>query len=155
MTFGFGRDTDEVNGFTRFEDSSNDSGSDLLSPASAPPGMCALALSPPPRKQTLVRPKLAHPKFNPAAITCDYCKCTGHSLDYCPKRLETNQKMALKWCTQGWHAPKLHDDRRVWRCKYCAMHLHEEYVWAEYPKECMEEEEKFFKHRLQVEKYMA
>lgn len=153
MTFGFGIDTDEVNGFPN--DSSNYIGSDLLSTASPSSGITSLELPPPARTQAVVRPKLAHPKFDPAAIRCDYCKQCGHSLDYCPKRLENNYKVAMKWCTQGWHSPKLHDDRRVWRCKFCAMHLHEEYVWEVYPKECMKEEEKFFKHRLQIDKYMA
>lgn len=103
----------------------------------------------------LPKKKIKHPKFDPKKIWCDYCKQNGHSLDFCADRLKMNQKVAAQWCTKGYHSPKLHDDRRVWRCKFCAMHLHEEYVWEVYPNECAAEEEKFFKHRLQVEKYMA
>lgn len=160
--FGFGPDTDEVNGFEGCADGSRSPSSTVGNLVPFPDSdvdasdntmvgyRCVLPL----RKEKESE-KFQHPIFRPSSVRCSYCRAPGHSLDFCPSRLEANQAIANKWCTQGWHAPKIHDDRRVWRCKFCATHLYEEYVWHWYPKECMEEEEKFFKHRLQVEKYMA
>lgn len=74
-----------------------------------------------------------HPRYEPCNVKCSYCKCVGHSLMNCRRRLDHHHDMMHLHCKEGWHKPHLHDNLHLWRCEWCLMHLHETYVREWYP----------------------
>lgn len=155
MTFGFGRDTDEVNGFESlhgshhfqlddgnsydtFDDSSNDLGFAFRLPS--------------PRIRDRTRDH--HPKYNPSATKCSFCKEYGHSLMNCWKRMEYHWLRMDTHCKHGYHKPHLHDCEDLWRCEWCLMHLKTSYVKKYYPREYDYEIEKVrFQKAANLQRY--
>lgn len=83
-----------------------------------------------------------HPRYNPGATRCDFCKHYGHSLMNCEKRFRLHQRKMKECCEHGYHKPHLHDCEDLWRCEWCLMHLHAKYVRKWYPDEYVKELEK-------------
>lgn len=136
MAFGFGRDTDEVNGFGSMRlvcdrglgDCSTDDtwdfrGNDLGFSAQLP-----IRKSPHNRRQN-------HPKYDPSSVRCSFCREYGHSLMNCWKRMEYHWLRMDTHCKHGYHKPHLHDCEDLWRCEWCLMHLKTSYVREFYPRE--------------------
>lgn len=83
-----------------------------------------------------------HPVYNPRKDYCLWCKCKGHSLLFCRKRLEHCERMREVNCMHGYHMPHLHDDLEIWRCQWCGTHLKSSYVKFNYPNTYAFEREK-------------
>jgi len=85
-----------------------------------------------------------HPVAKMALIRCGFPSCGqyGHSEANCQLRVKNDQEAIATKCSEGWHMPHLHDSMYKWRCQWCKMHLHEDYVRAAYPMEFNKERAK-------------
>lgn len=161
MTFGFGRDTDQVNGWERDEyaynhfdwpsdsaDSDDTYGpdgyvGDLGGPfpdSDHTHGVRPVSLrstGPLPRDQGERDEQSTgaiHPRFRPSFTKCTYCKQYGHSLKNCFQRMEHHWSRMKSHCEHGYHKPHLHDCEELFRCEWCLMHLRRSYVREFYPR---------------------
>lgn len=94
-----------------------------------------------------------HPVYKPSETRCAYCSDYGHSVLNCRERLENAEKLTKHFCVRGWHLPHLHDGLDIWRCRWCSMHLKDDYVWHNYPTVAAKEYEKSCRHRNSMRRY--
>jgi len=99
-----------------------------------------------------------HPKVQLAHLKCGFPGCgnLGHTEHNCQLRLRYDLRMIAENCQEGWHKPYLHDSMYMWRCQWCKLHLHEDYVQVAYPTEFAKERSKVAAfHRKSTAKYTS
>lgn len=146
--FGFGRDRDEVNGFS---DSTADTyrardlasyNSHIASSSDLSSGHdnFLLPYRPTGERQVPIRPRKGKGKgkgdFGRAGgctistddvpthmpIRCAFCKEWGHHLTLCVKAFKDRLEKVETHCKHGFHKPWYHDGLEC-RCRYCGIHL--------------------------------
>jgi len=119
---------------------------------------------PPPPKQEIPhhghhsQRKKPHPVAIMSIQRCTFPGCgqRGHHEKNCQIRMKHDLEKIATECENGWHKPYLHDSMCKWRCQWCAMHLHEDYVQAMYPTEFIKERAKeAANHRKLMRQYTS
>jgi len=97
-----------------------------------------------------------HPVAMLSELKCSFPACGqyGHTENNCQLRVKNDMEKIATECQNGWHKPHLHDSMCKWRCQWCRIHLHEDYVQCMYPTEFIRERAKeAANHRKIVRKY--
>lgn len=168
MTFGFGRDTDTVNGW---DDNSSFSDHTMQYPIVPRLGRngdssANSSITHHARNHHHHRGRVrseetesdesvwdCHPRFSPGSVRCSYCHTVGHSLHNCFQRMKHHHEMMRTHCANGFHKPHLHDQVNIWRCEWCLMHLYSSYVKKHYPEHWKYEPRKVIAQREKIAKY--
>jgi len=99
-----------------------------------------------------------HPVARMSNLKCSFPPCGqyGHNENNCQLRIKNDLEKIATECENGWHKPHLHDSMCKWRCQWCKLHLHEDYVRATYPTEFTKERLKEqANHRNLIKKYTS
>jgi len=85
-----------------------------------------------------------HPVAVVSKLKCSFPPCGqyGHNENNCQLRIKSDLEKIATECENGYHKPYLHDSLCIWRCQWCKMHLHEDYVNSMYPNEFVRERAK-------------
>lgn len=133
--FGFGRDRDEVNGFSPLSHDSDSDFSDYAVPRSSYNRMPLTEPESEASTQRPVRPRrtIYVPPAEPIRISesdmptwmpirCAFCKQRGHHVLLCVKALKEKLEKVETHCRYGHHKPWFHDGAEC-RCRHCGIHL--------------------------------
>jgi len=99
-----------------------------------------------------------HPVAVMSKLKCAFPACGqyGHNENNCQLRIKNDLEKIATECTNGYHKPYLHDSLCKWRCQWCKIHLHEDYVQCMYPNEFRRERAKeSANHRKIMNKYTS
>jgi len=99
-----------------------------------------------------------HPVARMSNLKCSFPPCGqyGHNENNCQLRIKNDLEKIATECENGWHKPHLHDSMCKWRCQWCKLHLHEDYVRATYPTEFERERAKEqANHEKLIKKYTS
>lgn len=155
MTFGFGRDVDEVNGWDDYHpipESGSDSALDAdrssgHGDGSGDPRITLSLKRDYASNRWIRRSKHQHPIYRPELRFCSFCKGEGHSMLNCRKRIAAAEEAIEAYCVHGWHFPHLHDQVDYFRCRWCSLHLDTDYVRTYYPTVAEEQIQRFTARR--------